>query len=353
MLKRFYLKWNTHIYFWLFYILYFFGVNYLGNDNMSLMSSIMTVPYFMFIFYYVTWILHYFYRNGRIVLTVILLAAFYLLSSTVVYYAVYGKFSINLINGAYVVQNYKFHWGQYIQSLLVINGNFTILALLYYHYKGKLAELDAKLEAVNKQLEAETKMKSYEYAAFSAQVTPHMMGNIFINLRKQLQHVDPELARQVNETYKLMKFYMDAHQVEGKQRILLSDEVDALQRYLAIQGNVEEVPFYIDVQLTGNLMRFTIPPTTLQTLVGNLFKHAEITDPAEPARIAIEVMDRGYTIAVSNRKRRGALTGVSHGKGMRNLRARMRYVYGNNFSMCEDMGGDYYQLCINVQFVTD
>jgi len=353
MLKRFYFQWNTHIYFWLFYILYFFGVNYLGNHNMSLMSSIMTVPYFMFIFYYVNWILHYFYRNGRIVLTVILLAAFYLLSSTVVYYAVYGKFSINLINGAYVVQNYKFYWGQYIQSLLVINGNFTILALLYYHYKGKLAELDAKLKAVNKQLEAETKMKSYEYAAFSAQVTPHMMGNIFINLRKQLQHVAPELARQVNETYKLMKFYMDAHQVEGKERILLSDEVDALQRYLAIQGTVEKIPFYIDVQLTGNLMRFTVPPTTLQTLVGNVFKHAEITDPAEPARIAVEALDRGYSIAVSNRKRRGTSTGVSHGTGMRNLRARMQYVYGDNFSMREEKEGDYYQLCINVQFVTD
>ncbi|HWV67001.1 hypothetical protein, partial [Chitinophaga sp.] len=121
----------------------------------------------------------------------------------------------------------------------------------------------------------------------------------------------------------------------------------------AIQRAVEKIPFYIDVELTGNLMRFTIPPTTLQTLVGNVFKHAEITDPAEPARITIEAMDRGYTIAVGNRKRRGPSSGVSHGKGMRNLLARMRYVYGDNFTMREEKEGDYYQLCINLQFVTE
>jgi len=353
MLKSLYSKWPAHIYFWSFYAFYFYCVNYLGNDKMSVKASMLTVPYFAIVFYCVYGILNRFYKKRRIVLMVTLLTGFYILSGMLIYYVLYGQFSIKIINGAYVVQNYRFHWGQYVQSLLVIHGNFTILALLYYHYKGKLTELDAKLEAVNKQLEAETKMKSFEYATFSAQVTPHMMGNIFINLREQLQHVDSELARQVNETYKLMKFYMDAHQVEGVDRILLSDEVDALQRYLAIQGIVEKIPFYIDVQLTGNLMRFTIPPTTLQTLVGNVFKHAEIMDPAEPARIAIEVMDRGYTIAVSNRKREAASTGVSHGKGLRNLRARMQYVYGDNFSMREEKEGDYYQLCINVQFVTD
>lgn len=353
MLKSNYSKWRGHIFFWLFYIFYFYGVNHLGNDNMSLLSSIITVPYFMFIFYYVNWILSCFYRNGRMVLTVTLLGAFYILSGAVVYYAIYGKFSINLIHGTYVVQNYKFHWGQYVQTLLVINGNFTILALLYYHYKGKLTELSAKLEAVNKQLEAESKMKSYEYAASSAQVAPHMMGNIFINWRDQLQHVDNELAQQVNETYKLMKFYMDAHQVEGVRNILLADEVDALQRYLAVQRTVEKKPFYIDVRLAGNLLRFTIPPTTLQTLVGNVFKHAEITDPADPARITIEVTDRGYAIAISNRKRCGAPIGVSHGTGMRNLCARMGYIYGNNFSMLEEKERDYYQLRIDVQFITD
>lgn len=353
MLKSKYTKWRSHIFFWLFYIFYFYGVNHLGNDNMSLLSSIITVPYFMFIFYYVNWILNCFYRNGRMMLTVTLLGTFYLISSAVVYYVIYGKFSINLINGAYVVQNYKFHWGQYVQTLLVINGNFTILALLYYHYKGKLTELSAKLEAVNKQLEAESKMKSYEFAASSAQVAPHMMGNIFINWRDQLQHADNELAQQVNETYKLMKFYMDAHQVGGVRSILLADEVDALLRYLAIQRSAEKTPFYIDVQLAGNLLRFTIPPTTLQTLVGNVFKHAEITDPTDPARIAIKVMDKGYAIAVSNRKRCGASAGVSHGTGMRNLRARMRYIYGNNFSMLEQKEENYYQLRIDVQFITD
>lgn len=353
MLKPIYSKWRSHIFFWLFYAFYFYCVNYLGNDNMSLKASFYTVPYFAVVFYCVYGILNRFYKNGHIVLTVTLLAGFYLLSGLTVYYALYGKFAIKIINGAYVVQNYKFHWGQYIQSLLVIHGNFTILALLYYHYKGKLTELDAKLAAVNKQLEAEIKMKSYEYATLSAQVTPHMMGNIFINWRDQLQYVDRELARQVNETYKLMKFYMDAHQVEGVRSILLSDEVDALQRYLAIQRTVEKIPFYIDVQLKGNLMRFTIPPTTLQTLVGNIFKHAEIMDPAAPARIAIEVRDRGYSLQVGNRKRKGTPTGISHGTGMRNLLMRMRYVYGDNFSVLEEKDGDYYQLCINVQFVID
>ncbi|WP_343539448.1 hypothetical protein [Sphingobacterium thalpophilum] len=344
MLKPLYTRRSLHFYFWLVYAIYFYLVNLLGNKEMSVMASLLTVPYFALVFYAVSEILSRYYRKGKKLVAALLLLAFYTLSGLLIFQVLYGQWSIKIINGAYVVPDYRFSWGQYLQSLLVIHGNFTVLALLYYNYKGKLNELQAKLAA-------EDKMQSHEYAALSAQVAPHVMANIFMNWRHRLLHMDRELAAQVEETYKLMKFYMDAHNESAVRCVLLADEVGALQRFLKIQRTVETTPFFIDVHTTGNLMRFTIPPTTLQTLVGNLFKHADIADCSCPARIDVQVKHSGYTIRVSNRKRNRAARTPSHGVGLRNLRARMKYIYGDGFTMAEKKADEHYELMMDIQVV--
>lgn len=342
-------KAQRHACFWLFYLFYFFAVNALGNGKLSLGVAAITVCYCALIFYAVYFTLHYFFRKGRILMAVVLLTCFYVLSGILVYYVLYGNLGLQIINNTYTVSSGSFRWTRFIQTFIVMNSNYTIMAMGYYYYVEKLREVGQKLAAVEKQLEAESNMKDSQYTTLSAQVHPHMMANIFNHLKKKITPNDPELASQIGEIYQLILFYMEAQDVAGASKILLSDEIMAVERYLSIQEQVEMDSFYIQLRCSGNLMRFGIAPTTLQTLAGNLFKHADIWDREHPASIDIVVEHRGYMIRVKNRKRPGRQTMPSHGVGLRNVRKRMEYLFAENFFMSEMQDEQTYELTLRVE----
>lgn len=342
-------KWLFHGCFWILYSFYFFVVNALGNSRMNLGASLITVFYCAIIFYAVYLILKYVYNRGHILGTIVLMVGFYLLSALIMYNELYGKFGLEIINNKYVIVHHAFSWAKYSQTFLVMHSNYTVMAVGYYYYKSKLRESSDKLEAVNARLAAESTMKSFQYTTLSAQVHPHMMANIFSHLKNKVDPYDRKLSMQLEEIYRLMKFYMEAHHVDGATHILLADEVTALEQYLSIQEKVEPNPFYINLSCSGNLMRFSTAPTLLQTLAGNLFKHADLWDKDHPAKIAILVGHAGYRITVENRKRSGPQILPSHDVGLRNVRTRMEYLFGTDFSMEEKQDADHYELTLCVQ----
>lgn len=342
-------KWLSHCCFWIGYSFYFFVVNALGNSRLNLGASIITVFYCAIIFYAIYLILKYVYDRGHILGTIVLMIGFYLLSGIFVYYELYGKFGLEIINNKYVVVHHAFSWTKYSQTFLVMHSNYTVMAVGYYYYKSKLRESTDKLEAVKARLNAESSMKSFQYTTLSAQVHPHMMANIFSYLKNKVDPYDRKLGMQLEQIYRLMKFYMEAHQVEGATHILLADEVKALEQYLSIQEEVEPNPFYINVCCSGNLMRFSTAPTLLQTLAGNLFKHADLWDKDHPVKIDILVGNAGYRIMVQNKKRSGPQMMPSHDVGLRNVRTRMEYLFGTDFSMEEKQDAEHYELTLCVQ----
>jgi LytS/YehU family sensor histidine kinase len=277
------------------------------------------------------------------------MSGFYLLSGLLVYYELYGKFGLEIINNRYVITKHAFSWAKYIQTFLVMHSNYTVMAIGYYYYKSKPRESTDKLAAMKARLDAESSMKSFQFTTLSAQVHPHMMANIFSHLKNKVDPYDRKLGLQLSEIYHLMKFYMEAHQVEGATHILLADEVKALEQYLSIQEKVEPNPFYINLSCSGNLMRFSIAPTLLQTLAGNLFKHADLWDKDHPAKIDILVGNAGYRITVQNKKRSGPQMMPSHDVGLRNIRVRMEYLFGADFSMEEYQDANHYELTLSVQ----
>ncbi|MNI88428.1 hypothetical protein D3C73_1457300 [compost metagenome] len=96
-------------------------------------------------------------------------------------------------------------------------------------------------------------------------------------------------------------------------------------------------------------MRFSIAPTLLQTLAGNLFKHADLWDKDHPAKIDILVGNAGYRITIQNKKRSGPQMMPSHDVGLRNIRIRMEYLFGADFSMEEHQDANHYELMLSVQ----
>ncbi|MBL1407648.1 sensor histidine kinase [Sphingobacterium faecale] len=343
-------SWRRHLSYWAIYGAYFYLINSLTNTSFSLISLALMLPYFAFVFYTVVYLLRRYFAPRRYVQGGLLLLLFYGISGFLVYSVLYGQLGINLIHGRYILRDYAFEWRQFVQSLLVMHGHFSMLAFLYFHYQGKLKALEDQLAEKEMRMEAEEEKQEYEYTALAAQVNPHMMVNVFQSWEVQIREVDPLMASQFGGMYQLMKFYMKAHEPGGSKMILLYDELEAVKNYLQLQPRRMGVDAHVAIEVIGNLYRFAIPPTTVLTLVENAFKHGDIGRKEQPLRISVCCDQQGYLVQVENQKRHGLSAMISHGQGLHNLKRRLEIAFGSRSDFKVNDTAETYEAVIRVNY---
>ncbi|PRD51994.1 sensor histidine kinase [Sphingobacterium gobiense] len=347
---------REHIGFWVLYGLYFYALNALGNEEMTIGMALLSLPFFVFVFYTVHYIIKRFFARRRYLSGTLMLACFYIFSSGLIYMLSYGQ-SGALVYGKYIVAGYEFSWREFLQTLLVLHGHFSILALLYFYYREKLratqeklAETERRLALEQQKVALEEQKKRYEYAALAAQVSPHMMANIFQNWKQELKALKPALGQQVDRLYHLMRFYMKADHADRLRTILLDDEVKAVYNYVEVRRGSLDRRFFIEFDITGNLLGFSVAPTTLLTLVENAFKHGEVHHPDFPIHVQVRTQRTGYRIVVENRKARVDKNIIRHGYGLKNLKRRLEILYGSQASITIKDTEEYYHVIILIKF---
>lgn len=325
-------NWRRHLYYWLIYGVYFYAINLLANTELSIQTVMLSLPYFALVFYTVTAILNRFFTAKRYLVGTSMLVVFYVLSGTVIYLILYTQ-DIGVLYGRYVVDRITFRWRDFIQSSLIMHGHFSILAVLYYQYQKKLLATQEKLEQINKRLEIEQQKEQFEYTSLAAQVSPHMMANVFQGWQQKLKEHSPDIAAQVQEMYQIMVFYMDAHQSNGHNTILLIDEVKAVKRFVAMQNEIAAHPVCIEWEIQGNLYGAILPPTSLLVLVENAMKYGDVHRPADPMKVHIHTDRQQVRIEVVNRKAKTRRGLHSHGQGLSNLTRRLDIIFGKAYSL--------------------
>lgn len=341
---------TRHVFFWIAYTLYFYIINRTENDHLSIGIALLTVPYFALVFYTVYYILETFFRRGKYLIGALSLLVFYTLSATVVYLVMYGGLDPGGVYQRLQLDGKLFSWREFFVSLRVMHVNFTIWAILYYLHRSKLRAVKEKLAEAEHRLKIEEERRQYEFAALASQVSPHLLANIFHSWSQQLRSLNSEIANQVMETYALMKFYMEAHELDGAKTILLHDEMKAVDNFISIQDKTRNKKCYVHVVRQGNLLGYTIPPTTLLTLVKNAFKHGDLNQSRYPLEIFVKI-DAGHLVAiVENKKQESKHTAATHGHGLHNLKRRLNMVYGNRANLKIEETETRYKVTLNINF---
>ncbi|MBD1422566.1 sensor histidine kinase [Sphingobacterium chuzhouense] len=343
-------NYTKHIFFWIAYAIYFYINNSSRNDNITIGIVVLTVPYFAFVFYIVYHILERFFRPEKYVKGVISLVAFYILSTLFVYFVMHGGLEPSGFYRKLQVQKDLFTWSDFFDSLRVMHVNFTIWAILYYLHRGQLRAVKEKLAEAERRLQIEEERKQYEFAALASQVSPHLFANIFHSWAQQLHSLYPEMAKQVMETYELMKFYMTAHEPNGKKTILLHDELKAVDSFISIQQKTRRKKCYVDVVEQGNLLGYTIPPTSLLTLVENAFKHGDLNQSLYPLEIFVRIETDRLLITTENKKQESKTSAATHGYGLHNLKRRLNIVYGERADLKIQETETTYKVILNINF---
>lgn len=196
-----------------------------------------------------------------------------------------------------------------------------------------LAEREAALEA--------------RLAALTAQLQPHFLFNS-LNVCAGLVHTRPEAAESMlDELASLLRYAVES----AEQRLVpLTTELTAARAYLAIQRARfgERLRHEVITSDDGPLPE--LPPMSLQPLVENAVQHGLDADEGGLVRILCRREGETYLVAVENSGgasdgKRSAGTGI----GQRNVRDRLRLVYGEAASLvCEPLADGGYRSLLSL-----
>jgi two-component system sensor histidine kinase AlgZ len=213
-------------------------------------------------------------------------------------------------------------------SLLFVLGVLLYLAAVAIHYL--FLEIEAVREAEEEVLRYRVLAREAELRAFKAQVDPHFLFNS-LNAVASMCGSRPMEAREMAQ--RLADFFRLILRLGALERITLADEIDLVQRYLAIEKVRFGERLSIHIDVSEDASRCMVPPLLLQPLVENAVRHGVasmveggmieivatlenhvlrivIDNPADPDRNDV----RGEGIGLENA--RGRIKAVSEGQAV-------------------------------------
>jgi hypothetical protein len=189
------------------------------------------------------------------------------------------------------------------------------------------AAFEVSRDAERRGLELQVLAREAELRALRAQIDPHFLFNSLQSI-SALTTVDPPAARRM--CLLLADFLRDTLALGTRDRIPLSSELALVRRFLA----VEQVRFgdrlQVDIAAEG-AEACDVPPLLLQPLVENAVTHgvAHLIEGGT-VRIRAERRVAALVVTVDNPCDADRPAGRGTGLGLRNVRARLESLYGND-----------------------
>lgn len=213
------------------------------------------------------------------------------------------------------------HYYFFITCLAIFGVNYA------FDYYTKLRERELK----NSQLEA--KLAQAQLQVLKMQIHPHFLFNT-LNAISALIRKDPEAGdKMITHLSDLLRITLDN---AGEQEVPLIKELELLNPYLEIERTRFSDRLVIVTDIDPETKSAKVPNLLLQPLVENAIKHGigprssggtiEISAKKENGRLLITIKDDGPGIPEDNLKK------IKEGIGLSNTKARLKQLYGDNFT---------------------
>ena len=171
----------------------------------------------------------------------------------------------------------------------------------------------------------ETLLTQARLGLLQAQLQPHFLFNT-LNAVADLVHSDPDAAeRMIGQLGDLLRQSLrvgEAHEVS------LGEELELLERYLAIQRVRFSDRLTFEVAVESSLRDARVPLLVLQPLVENAIRHG-VGPKQGPGRVEIDARrDDGKVVLRVRDDGVGLRDGIRDGLGLANTRSRLHELYG-------------------------
>lgn len=214
--------------------------------------------------------------------------------------------------------------------LSVYRGSFFVFVSTGYWFARNAVAAQVHRRQQEHELRlAERSLLEANLALLKSQINPHFLFNALNFLYAQVFPHSQPAAQGILLLSDTMRY---ALQDEQRGKVMLSQEVNHLHNYIALNQLRFNNQLQLLFQVEGNLQFALIPPLVLLTFVENCFKHGELTDAANPLAIQLTVYHNHLTFRTYNKKRHGPKE-LSTGIGLANTRKRLDLMYPGHYTL--------------------
>jgi sensor histidine kinase YesM len=213
---------------------------------------------------------------------------------------------------------------------LPVEDSFTELSVLYDAYNRLMKHITQLIARIYDENE---KSREAEVLALQAQINPHFLYNTLDSIGWTLNRDDARVSTILSSLSTILRYSIS----DPNRLVRLSEEVDVVRDYIAIQEFCYSLSFHLEVE--GSMMEgFYLPKLTLQPLVENSILHGirEVEGLEPRIRISAVMQESFLEVAVENNGKSPDLdvinrlleegTGIrKHGLANVNRRLRLRF----------------------------
>lgn len=212
---------------------------------------------------------------------------------------------------------------RFLQTMMIITSPLVLIIGMTIIRGWAYSEKRAKL------LESE-KLKA-ELNYLRAQINPHFFFNTLNNLYGLARQKSEKTAEVVMKLSELMDYFL--YQSE-KEKVPLRDEIEQLERYVALEQIRHGERFNFDLKMHGDIDGVSIPPLLLLPFLENSFKHG-IHRSVNPGWISMTItFEEGRLVFIlENSLHTQAPTTSKGGFGVDNLKKRLELLYHDGYTL--------------------
>jgi two-component system LytT family sensor kinase len=212
---------------------------------------------------------------------------------------------------------------QYTSFELWRLGYMTFFSFAYWFYVKSIRE--EQLRRHTEQL-----LLKGEIAFLKAQINPHFLFNTLNLIYSEVSGISDKAGTAILSLTRLMRFSVESTKYD---LIPLEKELDALDEYLTLQHLRFSDGLYVDYEMEGHAVYFSIPPLSLLSVVENAFKYGVISDKENPIQIKIQAHSRAFTFYCKNKIRTDFTDKETTAVGMSNIIRRLEMAFGKDMEL--------------------
>jgi two-component system LytT family sensor kinase len=223
--------------------------------------------------------------------------------------------------------------------LSLYRGSFFLFVSIGYWFARNAIALETQKHVQEQHLRtAERNLMEANLAFLKSQINPHFLFNSLNFLYAQVYPYSENAAKAILLLSDTMRYAL--HE-DNYDKVLLTQEIQHLHNYIALNQLRFNSQLQIDFKIIGNPQFLMILPLVLITFIENCFKHGELTDPNNPLTIHLALVQNQFTFQTRNKKRYGPKE-KSTSIGIVNTRKRLEIAYGKRFELRLLNESDYY-----------
>lgn len=190
-------------------------------------------------------------------------------------------------------------------------------------------------------LRLQNTLKEAQLSSLSNQLNPHFLFNALNNIRFMMHENTQHADDMVVALSDILRYSLAS---STRDKVSLQEELDIIERYLAIMKIQMEDRLQIQLQIDSKFHSYLLPPMILQMLIENAIKHG-IDQIAQGGMLSMTVTDQADQLLFEIRNDLAAnkegvgndLAKQGHvatlGIGLENIRKRLDLLYGTKAKM--------------------